>query len=109
MPGGSTTREHARRGIVSRRAVESSSSRFGLEGRVALGTAMALLCVALSACGAAVGILVTMPGALPKDWPAGAYFALYEDVWVTQASNRCAGSGSALAWSQAKRCPIDSW
>ncbi len=35
---------------------------------------------------AAVGILVTMPGALPKDWPAGAYFTLYEDVWVTQAS-----------------------
>jgi hypothetical protein len=35
---------------------------------------------------ASVGILVTMPGALPKDWPAGAYFAAYEDVWVTQAS-----------------------
>jgi hypothetical protein len=35
---------------------------------------------------AALGILVTMPGALPKDWPAGAYFALYEDVWVTHAS-----------------------
>ena len=27
-----------------------------------------------------------MPGALPKDWPAGAYFSLYEDIWVTQAS-----------------------
>jgi len=40
----------------------------------------------MRACGAAVGILVTMPGALPKDWPMGAYFALYEDVWVTQAS-----------------------
>jgi hypothetical protein len=40
----------------------------------------------MRACGAAVGILVTMPGALPKDWPGGAYFALYEDVWVTQAS-----------------------
>jgi hypothetical protein len=35
---------------------------------------------------AALGILVTMPGALPKDWPAGAYFALYDDVWVTHAS-----------------------
>src|ERR1700730_4036705 len=34
----------------------------------------------------ALGILVTMPGALPKDWPAGAYFALYEDVWVTHPS-----------------------
>jgi hypothetical protein len=40
----------------------------------------------MRACGAAVGILVTMPGALPKDWPAGAYFSLYEDIWVTQAS-----------------------
>jgi hypothetical protein len=37
-------------------------------------------------CGAAVGILVTTPGALPKDWPESAYFALHEDVWVTQAS-----------------------
>jgi hypothetical protein len=35
---------------------------------------------------AALGILVTMPGALPKDWPAGAYFALYDDVWVTHPS-----------------------
>jgi hypothetical protein len=40
----------------------------------------------MRACGAAVGILVTMPGALPKDWPESAYFTLYEDVWVTQAS-----------------------
>lgn len=40
----------------------------------------------MRASSAAVGILVTMPGALPKDWPPGAYFALYEDVWVTQAS-----------------------
>ncbi len=40
----------------------------------------------MRAVGASVGILVTMPGALPKDWPAGAYFAAYEDVWVTQAS-----------------------
>jgi hypothetical protein len=37
-------------------------------------------------CGAAVGILVTMPEALPKDWPRSAYFALREGVWVTQAS-----------------------
>ena len=27
---------------------------------------------------------------------------------LTQASNRCAGSGKALAWSCAKRWPIDS-
>jgi hypothetical protein len=40
----------------------------------------------MRACGAAVGILVTMPGALPKDWPAGAMFALCEEVWVTQAA-----------------------
>lgn len=40
----------------------------------------------MRACGAAVGILVTMPGALPKDWPAGAYFSLYDDIWVTQTS-----------------------
>jgi len=38
----------------------------------------------MRACNAAVGILVTMPGALPRDWPAGAHFALYEDIWVTQ-------------------------
>jgi hypothetical protein len=40
----------------------------------------------MRACGAAVGILVTMPGALPKEWPGSAHFALHEDVWVTQAS-----------------------
>ncbi len=40
----------------------------------------------MRACGAAVGILVTMPGALPKEWPESAYFALHEDVWVTQPS-----------------------
>jgi len=49
----------------------------------------------MRACGAAVGILVTMPGALPKDWPAGAYFALHEDIWVTQAST-AAGIAEAL-------------
>lgn len=38
----------------------------------------------MRASGAAVGILVTIPGALPKDWPAGALFAPYEEVWVTQ-------------------------
>jgi hypothetical protein len=40
----------------------------------------------MRACGAGVGVLVTMPGALPKEWPGSAYFALHEDVWVTQAS-----------------------
>jgi hypothetical protein len=40
----------------------------------------------MRACGAAVGILVTMPGTLPKDWPAGMLFAPYENIWVTQAA-----------------------
>lgn len=40
----------------------------------------------MRASGAAVGILVTIPGALPKEWPGSAYFALHEEVWVTQAS-----------------------
>jgi hypothetical protein len=49
----------------------------------------------MRACDAAVGILVTTPGAVPKEWPASAYFALHEDIWVTQAS--CAvGVGEAL-------------
>ena len=34
-------------------------------------------------CGAEVGILVTMPTAIPKEWQAGQLFALHEDVWVT--------------------------
>jgi hypothetical protein len=40
----------------------------------------------MRACGAVIGILVTMPTVLPKDWTASALFAPYEDVWVTQAS-----------------------
>src|ERR1700730_1730615 len=36
----------------------------------------------MRACGAVVGILVTMPGALPKDWPAGCLF---------RAVRRCLG------------------
>ena len=40
----------------------------------------------MRASGAAVGILVTMPGAVPKEWPGSALFALHEDVWVTHAS-----------------------
>lgn len=46
-------------------------------------------------CGAVVGILVTMPGAVPKDWTDGAQFALYDDVWVTQAGT-AAGVAEAL-------------
>jgi hypothetical protein len=37
-------------------------------------------------CGAAVGVLVTMPGVLPRDWPTGAQFSLCEEIWVTHAS-----------------------
>ncbi len=40
----------------------------------------------MRAAGAAVGILVTVPGALPKDWPPGALFGIYDDVWVSQAT-----------------------
>ena len=40
----------------------------------------------MRAAGAAVGILVTIPGAVPKEWPPSAYFALHEDIWVTHPS-----------------------
>ncbi len=33
--------------------------------------------------GAAVGILVTSTGAVPRDWPEGAQFAPCDDCWVT--------------------------
>jgi hypothetical protein len=38
----------------------------------------------MRACGAAVGILVTMPGALPKDWPAGGAEAENDVTIVTR-------------------------
>ena len=34
-------------------------------------------------CGAEMGVLVTMPTAVPKEWDPGQPFALHEDVWVT--------------------------
>jgi hypothetical protein len=34
-------------------------------------------------CGAEVGVLVTMPTAVPKDWKSAQTFGLHEDVWVT--------------------------
>ncbi|HEY0767502.1 MAG TPA: DUF2130 domain-containing protein [Steroidobacteraceae bacterium] len=37
----------------------------------------------LRACGADVGVLVTIGTALPKEWEAGQQFGLYEDIWVT--------------------------
>jgi hypothetical protein len=48
----------------------------------------------MRASGAVVGILVTTPGAVPKDWPASASFALHEDIWVTHPS--CAVSVAEL-------------
>lgn len=33
-------------------------------------------------CSADVGVLVTTPAAVPKDWPAGTQFGLVDDVWV---------------------------
>lgn len=38
----------------------------------------------MRSCGASIGILVTTPGALPRDWPSNALFAPYDDCWVTQ-------------------------
>lgn len=34
-------------------------------------------------CGAAVGILVTSPGALPRTWPSDCLFGIHEEIWVT--------------------------
>jgi hypothetical protein len=36
----------------------------------------------MRAAAAEVGVLVTMPSAVPKDWPAGQQFALVDGVWV---------------------------
>jgi hypothetical protein len=36
--------------------------------------------------GADVGVLVTMPGAVPKEWDAGLSFGLVDGVWVVQWS-----------------------
>ncbi len=37
----------------------------------------------MRACGADVGILVSMTTAVPKEWPEGQSFGLHEEVWVT--------------------------
>jgi hypothetical protein len=34
-------------------------------------------------CGAEVGVLVTLPTAVPKDWKPGQMFGLHEGIWVT--------------------------
>jgi hypothetical protein len=33
--------------------------------------------------GADLGVLVTMPGAIPTEWDSGQLFGLHQDVWVT--------------------------
>ena len=40
----------------------------------------------MRACGADVGVLVSMTTAVPKEWVAGQLFGLHEDVWVTSWS-----------------------
>ena len=37
----------------------------------------------MRACGAELGVLVTMPTAIPKEWIAGQPFGWHEDVWVS--------------------------
>ena len=37
----------------------------------------------MRACGAEIGILVTVPTVVPKTWVPGQVFGLHEDVWVT--------------------------
>lgn len=34
-------------------------------------------------CGAEIGVLVTMSGAVPKEWQASQLFGLHEEIWVT--------------------------
>lgn len=40
----------------------------------------------MRACGAEIGILVSMGTAVPKDWAEGQLFGLHDDVWVTSWS-----------------------
>lgn len=37
----------------------------------------------MRACGAEMGVLVTMPTAVPKDWVSGQSFGSHDEVWVT--------------------------
>jgi hypothetical protein len=53
----------------------------------------------MRACGAAIGILVTLPGAVPRDWGEPSQFALYDEVWVTLA-------GTAVGVAEALRTGI---
>jgi hypothetical protein len=40
----------------------------------------------MRACNAAIGILVTTPGAVPKEWAQSMDFASNEDIWITKAA-----------------------
>jgi hypothetical protein len=77
VSGESTTSDFALRSVVSRRAVDSSSTRFWLERRVALGAGMALLCGALSACGAAVDTALQTAVAHPYSIGAARYAQIH--------------------------------
>ena len=77
MTGGSTTREHARRSIVSGRAAGSSSTRLSLERRVALGAGMALLFAGLSACGSAADTALQTAVAHPYSIGAARYAQIH--------------------------------
>ncbi len=37
----------------------------------------------MRACSADVGVLLTMPAAVPKEWDAGQLFGLHDDIWVS--------------------------
>jgi hypothetical protein len=50
-------------------------------------------------CGAEVGVLVTMPTAVPKEWKSGQTFGLHEDVWVTTWT-------AALHLAEVLRCGV---
>ena len=73
MSGGSTTREHPRRSLVSRPAPGFSGCIVRLERRVAFGAGMAILFGALSACGAAVDTALQTAVAHPYSIGAARY------------------------------------
>jgi hypothetical protein len=50
-------------------------------------------------CGAEVGVLVTMPTAVPKEWKSAQTFGLHEDIWVTTWS-------AALHLAEVLRCGV---
>lgn len=77
-----------RGGDIIQRVVSRSGAQVGVllwETKRAAGWSapwLAKLKDDMRACGADVGVLVTMPGAVPRDWEAGREFGLVDDVWV---------------------------